>query len=127
MKDRKCYGTAATLSKPGRVKNITSYEENAIFPFSLALMWSLVNLPQFPQPPCLLGPFQQLTGAARGVTDLLQRFFSPTQSLFHESAQFLGMHVCGLQSPDGNYFCTKYCNSVCKEMKISPKEGLGRG
>lgn len=59
MKDKKCYATAAALSKPGCVKNITSYEENAIFPFSLALMWSLVNLPQFPQPPCLLDPFQQ--------------------------------------------------------------------
>lgn len=80
-----------------------------------------LNCPNFPA--CWAHP-NNLTGAAKG--DWSAEFFPPTQSLFHESDQFLGMHVCGLESPGANYFCTKYCNSVWEEMKASPKEGLER-
>lgn len=74
----------------------------------------------------LVGSIPATSLELQKVTDLLQAFFPPTQGLFHDSDQFLGMHVCGLESPDANYFCTKYCYSVCEEMKASPKEGLGR-
>lgn len=74
----------------------------------------------------LVGSMPTTSLELQKVIDLLQGFSPPTLSPFHESDQFLGMHVCGLESPDENYFCTKYCNSVCEETKSSPKEGLGR-
>lgn len=118
MKDVKCCGTVPALSKPGCVKNITSYEENAIFPFSLALMWSLGKLPRLPQLPCLLGPFQQLHWSCKRHDWSAAEVF-PTHM---ESVPW----VCPVPGnaclrADANYFCTKYCNSACKDMKASPK------
>lgn len=86
----------------------------------------LENCVNCPKIPVCWSHSNNLIGAPKWVIDLQQKFFPPTWSLFHESTQFLGMQVCGLESPDANYFCTKYCNSVCKEVKAFPKEGLER-
>lgn len=123
---KESYETAPALSKPGRAKSITSSEENAIFPFSLGLLWSLGKLPQLPQLPSLLGPFQQPHWSCTRRDQSAAKVFPTSLSPFHESAQFLGMRVCRLESPDANYFCTKYCNSICKETKALPEEGWER-